>query len=373
MGERARSFDDTRVVYEIAGGRETAWVEFGDGRRAKMPPVTIRPLPGDRWEGRITIPTSRGPVVLTAEASAGNIRRLVSIEARRRATTGAEVAGLLGSISHLAKKVVSKKVVRALASGYKAVARNHLVQSGVAAALSMYGVPPQVSVRALRASADLVDAADGPDPVRRARARAKIAEVVHKASLGDAPAVKAVATLRAANALKDRPAGTTRRLPAGSGPSPRPRGARIVTARRAGADRTLVVFEVGGPVMDWIKDNWGFHRIARSDADMFSARDAYRLGATGYAARTRARASVAGPSRTARVVSVKRRRNGKRLVCFEVAGPVMDWLRDNWGYHRGIRPDSVQFSARDAYRQGAAGYGAKVARVASHADRVVRR
>jgi len=356
-------------------------VTMQDGRRAQMPPCRLVQLPGDLWRGECTIPTSRAPITLTATTSAANIRRLVSVEVRRRARGGAEVAGLLSSISHLAKKVVSKKTMRALASGYKAVASSPIVQGAVAASLQSMGVPPNVSVAALKASVVLVDAADGPDRQKAARAKTRIAQIHRAAQTGQPAAVKALATLKAAYAAKtatgSHPAAQVERA---LNPGRRPRGARIVTAQRAGAGRTLVVFEVGGPVMDWIKDNWGFHRGVRSDDQLFSARDAYRQGAAGYGARVKAHATVgAAPSRRARVVSTRRRPGGKHLVCFEVGGPVMDWIRQNWGYHRGIRDDRAQFSARDAYRQGAAGYGARTARQVqanrggTNPDRIARR
>lgn len=267
-----------------------AWVTFGDGTRRATPPIRISQVGPGVWRGTCTIPTRYGPIVLTATCSDRGIKRLVALELRRRG--GASVGGLFESVGRLAKKIVSKKVMRQIASGYKKLARSPIVQAGVAASLSSLGVPPQVSVTALKASASLVDMADGPDPRKRAAARARIADIRARAESGDPTAVQAFATVRAAYTVQQAERGKAPGAPAlRAAPAARPAsGARIVSARRAPNGKMLLAVEVGGPTWDWFRQNWGYRRGLPSP--VYSVRDAYRAAAQAYGVRARSRAAA---------------------------------------------------------------------------------
>ncbi|RPH83557.1 MAG: hypothetical protein EHM88_06545 [Candidatus Rokuibacteriota bacterium] len=202
-------------------------------------PVTLEQLPGGAWRGSVKV----GPIVLTAACDGEVLRRLVSVEMRRRGGGAAAVAGRLSRVDRVTQRVVAAKVGRQLGP----VARSLASHEVLVGQLADRGCQ-RLSVSDIRAAARLVGRAKNGDM----RAKAAVARVALAAQAGDPAACAAAHALRCAAGL---------------------------------------AAQVGGPVWDWVRSNWGYHRGVRPDEQQYSARDAYRGGGQGYAARAAAAAA----------------------------------------------------------------------------------
>lgn len=297
----------------------------GDGT-----PVQIKKLP----DGRIMAQASyRGAAISVVVPAA--ISRAVTVGGTYDVgaaayDVGAEaiIGNLWGSIAKGLAKLHHSKAVQAVAAG----------------ALSLYGVPPGVTVKAMSMTGDLLDKARAGHP----KAKARVAEIGTRARAGDAAAATAAAALLHRNRADRRARAAMdliHRAQLGN-----PRAASAIQAIEAAAAQG------NGPARE-------AQRAIQTvlDASAGRIRPQAPPPPTRRAPAPPARRALPGQTPTAsrvltlenaRILRERRGPNGKRQVLVQVGGTGLNWLKAQLGVKRPLRGEAEAATLRELYLEG---------------------
>lgn len=293
-------------------------------------PVAIKKLP----DGRICASASyKGATVQVCLPQ--TVSRAVTVggtyDVGASYDVGAEaiIGNLWGSIAKGLSKLHHSKAVQAVAAG----------------ALSLYGVPPGVTVKAMSLTGDLLDKARAGNP----KARARVAQIGQAARQGaGAPRVAAQAILHR-NRADRRVRAAMDLLHRAQLGNPRAQAAiqSIETQARSG---NRVAVEAQRAMQLVLDASAGRIRPPAPPA----------RGQVRRPPAPPARALPAGPQasrvltlQNARVLRERRGPDGKRQLLVQVGGTGINWLKAQLGPHRGYRAEAETQTLRELYLEGA--------------------
>lgn len=304
-----------------------------------LAPVQIRQLPDGRIVAAATYRGAKVAVELPAAAG-----RFVSVGGTYSIAgeQAALVGGLFQNIMKVAAKIHHSKIVQGVAAGV----------------LAAYGVPPGVTVKAMSITGDLCDKARAGRPKHQERIR----EIAREAEAGHPPAVAAVAAIRHRNRSDRRTRAAMDLLWRAQQGNPRSQAAiqKIEAAAAKGHPAAQVATNAMQAVLD--------ASAGRAPAPpAVAARRAPPPPAVRARPQLRALPGRQPPppavsaSRggvltlpNARVISQAVRPDGKRVLTVQVGGAGIDWLKRQFGFHRGYRTEAETTGLRDLYLLGSA-------------------
>jgi hypothetical protein len=240
-----------------------------------------------------------------------------------------------------------------IAKGLSQLHHSKVVQGAAAGVLSLYGVPPGVTTKAMDMTGDLLDKARAGNP----KARARVQEIGRQARSGNPAATRAAAAIKQRNRADRRARAAMDLLHRAQ--QGNPRASEAVRQIETNAAHNPAAAEAYRTLQTVLDASAG--RLRRPAPPARAATQARALPSRQPAPPARRATGQRAPQRltleNARVVQSRQLPNGRKQLTVDVGGAGVEWLKRQLGYHAGMRTEAESFGLRDAYLLGTTGLG----------------